>query len=141
MPMIDVYAPRGIFPQDAQRQLARELCLALLSAEGVADPTQLYLDNTWAYLHQLESERVHTAATDSAITVRIQVLTPPGALDREGQRALAKDATAIVARLSGDPSLAQRTSVLMSEAAEGGWGIGGTAFGREEFAALRASQS
>jgi hypothetical protein len=25
---------------------------------------------------------------------------------------------------------------LLTEAAEGGWGIGGTAFGREEFAAL-----
>jgi hypothetical protein len=28
--------------------------------------------------------------------------------------------------------------VLLQEAAEGGWGIAGTAFGRAEFAALRA---
>ena len=28
--------------------------------------------------------------------------------------------------------------VLLSEAAEGGWGIAGTAFGREEFVALAA---
>jgi hypothetical protein len=42
----------------------------------------------------------------------------------------------IVARISGDPSQAGRTWVLLTEAAEGGWGIAGTAFGREEFAAL-----
>jgi hypothetical protein len=29
--------------------------------------------------------------------------------------------------------------VLLTEAAEGGWGIAGTAFGREEFAALAAA--
>jgi hypothetical protein len=30
--------------------------------------------------------------------------------------------------------------VLLTEAAEGGWGIAGTAFGREEFAALAANK-
>jgi hypothetical protein len=28
--------------------------------------------------------------------------------------------------------------VILTEAAEGGWGLSGTAFGREEFAALAA---
>lgn len=36
------------------------------------------------------------------------------------------------ARLAGD------LHVLLREAAEGGWGVSGSAFGREEFAALRA---
>jgi phenylpyruvate tautomerase PptA (4-oxalocrotonate tautomerase family) len=79
---------------------------------------------------------VHTAATDRAPVVRIEVLTPPGALNREGQRQLVADATRIVADIAGDATLAGRTWVLLKEAAEGGWGIGGTAFGREEFAAL-----
>ncbi len=47
--------------------------------------------------------------------------------------------TAILADICGDPSQAQRTWVLLTEAAEGGWGIAGTAFGREEFAALAAA--
>jgi phenylpyruvate tautomerase PptA (4-oxalocrotonate tautomerase family) len=79
---------------------------------------------------------VHTASTDAARTVRVQVVTPPGALTREGQKQLVAEATAIVARISGDPTQAARTWVLLTEAAEGGWGIAGTAFGREEFAAL-----
>jgi hypothetical protein len=41
-----------------------------------------------------------------------------------------------VTRISGDPSQASRTWVFLTEAAEGGWGIAGTAFGRDEFAAL-----
>jgi phenylpyruvate tautomerase PptA (4-oxalocrotonate tautomerase family) len=43
---------------------------------------------------------------------------------------------AYVSRICGDPTQVGRTWVLLTEAAEGGWGIGGTAFGRAEFAAL-----
>jgi phenylpyruvate tautomerase PptA (4-oxalocrotonate tautomerase family) len=83
---------------------------------------------------------VNTAAQGSARTVRVQVVTPPGVLSREGQKQLVAEATQIVARISGDPSQASRTWVLLTEAAEGGWGIAGTAFGREEFAALAAKK-
>ena len=68
--------------------------------------------------------------------MRVQVVTPPAALSRDGQKKLVAEATQIVARISGDPSQAARTWVLLTEAAEGGWGIAGTAFGREEFATL-----
>ncbi len=136
MPMIDVYAPEGLFPAGTERQLADELARALLRAEG-APASGPYLHNTAAYVHVLPAAAVHTAATAAARTVRVQVLTPPGALDRDGQRAIVADATAIVAKVSGDPGQRERTWVLLQEAAEGGWGIAGTAFGRAEFAALR----
>lgn len=141
MPMIDVYAPADLFPVGSDRQLAAELTLALLHAEGVAVPGPAHLHNTGAYIHRLPAAAVHTAATDAARTVRIQVLTPPGALTRAGQKQLVAEATAIVVKLTGDPSQAGRTWVLLSEAAEGGWGIAGTAFGREEFAALLAPKA
>jgi len=136
MPMIDVYAPNDLFPDGADREIAQDLTLALLRAEGVKQPAAVQLNNTAAYIHRLNPKAVHTAGTDSARTVRIQVLTPPGALNRAGQRSFVADATKIVARIAGDPTQAARTWVLLSEAAEGGWGIAGTAFGREEFAAL-----
>src|SRR2546426_8649196 len=136
MPMIDVYAPADLFPAGTDRTLAEELTGALLRAEGVTAPSSLHLDNTAAYVHRLPTTGVHTAGTASARTVRVQVLTPPGALNRAGQRSFVADATAIVARIAGDPTQTTRTWVLLTEAAEGGWGIGGTAFGREEFAAL-----
>ena len=40
--------------------------------------------------------------------------------------------------MCGDPTQARRTWVPLTEGAEGGWGIAGTAFGKEEFAALAA---
>jgi hypothetical protein len=69
----------------------------------------------------------------------VQIITPPGALTRIGQKPLVKDVTGILVDVCGDPSQAQRTWALLTEAAEGGRGIGGTAVGRDEFAALAAA--
>jgi phenylpyruvate tautomerase PptA (4-oxalocrotonate tautomerase family) len=138
MPMIDVYAAADLFPAGTDRELGDELTHAVLRAEGVAAPGPFHLNNTAAYVHRMEASAVQTAATASARTVRVQVITPPGALSRDGQKQLVKEATEIVTRISGDPTQADRTWVLLTEAAEGGWGLFGTAFGREEFAALAA---
>ncbi len=126
MPMIDVYAPSGLFPAGSDGRLGHELTMAVLRAEGVATPGPFHLNNTAAFIHRMDPHAVHTAATDSARTVRVQVITPP------------KEITEIVTNVSGDPSQAGRTWVILTEAAEGGWGLSGTAFGRAEFAASAA---
>ena len=143
MPMIDVYAPASLFPPDADTALTRELTHAVLRAEGVAAPGPFHLDNTAAFVHRLPDSAVGTAAKQPSSVVRVQIVTPPGALKREGQRQVTREATEIVAGLAGDPGLAKRTWVILAEAAEGGWGIAGTAFGREEFIELarRAASS
>ena len=138
MPMIDVYAAADLFPAGSDRQLGEALTKAVLRAEGVAAPGAFHLDNTAAYIHRMEPSAVQTAATAQARTVRIQVITPPAALSREGQKQLVKEVTEIVVKITGDPSQAGRTWVILSEAAEGGWGMLSTAFGKEEFAALAA---
>ena len=138
MPMIDVYAPDDLFPAGTDRQLAEELTSALLRAESVTTPSAAHLANTAAYIHHLDPRAVHTAGTRSARTVRVQVLTPPGALNRTDQKTLIAEATEIVARIAGDPTQSGRTWVLLTEAAEGGWRIAGRVFGREEFAARTA---
>ena len=138
MPMIDVYAPEDLFPAGTDARLGKELTMAVLRAEGVATPGPFHLNNTAAFIHRMDQHAVHTAATESARTVRVQVITPPAALSREGQKQLVKEVTEIVTKISGDPTQASRTWVILTEAAEGGWGLSGTAFGREEFAALRA---
>jgi phenylpyruvate tautomerase PptA (4-oxalocrotonate tautomerase family) len=71
--------------------------------------------------------------------VRVQVLTNAGALDREKQIALVAKLTELVAAAAGDPSLAERTWVLLTEAPDGGWGLWGHAHTNEELvAAARA---
>src|ERR1700681_2498455 len=124
MPMIDVYAPSDLFPDGVDRQIAEGLTLALLRAEGVQNPAPVQLNNTAAYIHRLNPKAVHTAGTASARTVRIQVLTPPGTLNRAGQRSFVADATAIVARIAGEPTQPTRTWVLLTEAAEGAGALG-----------------
>jgi phenylpyruvate tautomerase PptA (4-oxalocrotonate tautomerase family) len=136
--MIDVYAAADIFPAGSDRQLGEALTMAVLRAEGVATPGPFHTNNTAVYIHRMEAATVQTAATALARTVRVQIVTPPGSLKREGQKQIVEEATEIVAAVSGDPTLPARTWVLLTEAVEGGWGMFGTAFGKEEFAALAA---
>ena len=53
MPIIDVYAPVDLFPENADRDLAAELTSALLTAEGVINPGPTHTNNTAAYVHRL----------------------------------------------------------------------------------------
>src|SRR5260370_15568700 len=110
--------------------------MPVLGANGVAPPGPSPPNNTAAFIHRMDPKTVHTAATPSARTVRVQVITPLAALTREGQKQLVKEITEIITKISGDPTQATRTWVILTEAAEGGWGLSGTAFGRQEFAAL-----
>ncbi len=136
MPMIDVYAPDDLFPAKADEELGRELTHAVLRAEGVAAPGPFHLDNTAAFIHRMPGSAISTANTASSRTVRVQIITPPGSLNRDGQKQIVREATEIVSRIAGDETLAGRTWVILQEAAEGGWGLAGTAFGVEEFTAL-----
>ena len=139
MPMIDVYASSDLLPPGSDRRIGEELTRAVLRAEGVSSPGQFHLENTAAFIHRMEPTTVQTAAQAVAGNIRVQIITPPAALTRGGQKQLVQDVTTILAEICGDPSQAKRTWVLLTEAAEGGWGIAGTAFGREEFAALAAA--
>jgi phenylpyruvate tautomerase PptA (4-oxalocrotonate tautomerase family) len=131
MPMIDVYAPPGTF--EGKHQLAQELAAAVMRWEGVPE-IALFLDNTAAFIHDLPAEAISNAAGASNY-VRVQVLTPVAALDREKQLGVVKELTDTIASAAGDPSLADRTWVLITESPEGGWGIGGHANTQADIAA------
>jgi phenylpyruvate tautomerase PptA (4-oxalocrotonate tautomerase family) len=123
MPMIDVYAPAGTFEQ--KHGLARDLAQAVMRWEGVP-AIPLFADNTAAFIHDLPADAISTASGASNY-VRVQVLTPLGVLDRDKQLGVVKELTEIVAAAAGDPTLAERTWVLLTESPEGGWGIAGHA--------------
>jgi phenylpyruvate tautomerase PptA (4-oxalocrotonate tautomerase family) len=123
MPMIDVYAPAGTFEQ--KHGLARDLAQAVMRWEGVP-AIPLFADNTAAFIHDLPADAISTASGASNY-VRVQVLTPLGVLNRDKQLGVVKELTEIVAAAAGDPTLAERTWVLLTESPEGGWGIAGHA--------------
>jgi phenylpyruvate tautomerase PptA (4-oxalocrotonate tautomerase family) len=124
MPMIDVTAAAGTF--ENKRALTKDLTAALIRWEKVPN-IPLFLDNTAAFVHDLAPDALSTAAGASNY-VRVDVLTPAGVLDREKKLGVVKEMTDIVAAAAGDPSLAQRTWVLITEAPDGGWGIDGHAY-------------
>jgi len=123
MPMIDVYAVEGTFAD--RKKLARDLAAAVMRWEGVPE-IALFKDTTGAFVHDLSPDALSNVSGDGNY-VRVQVLTPVGVLNREKQLGVVKDLTDIVAAAAGDASLAERTWVLLTEAPEGGWGIGGHA--------------
>jgi len=132
MPMIDVYSVAGTFSD--KHKLAQDLANAVMRWEKVP-PLALFSNNTAGFVHDLPSDALSNAAGDSNY-VRVQVLTPVGVLDREKQLGLVKELTEIVASAAGDPSLTDRTWVLLTESPEGGWGLKGHASTGADIAAL-----
>ena len=123
MPMIDVYAVEGTFAD--RRTLARDLASAVMRWEAVP-PISLFKDNTAAFIHDLPPDALSNVTGDNNY-VRVQILTPVGVLDRAKQLGVVRELTDLVAAAAGDPTLADRTWVLISESPEGGWGIDGHA--------------
>jgi phenylpyruvate tautomerase PptA (4-oxalocrotonate tautomerase family) len=141
MPMIDVYATSGTFSD--KHALAQELATAVMRWEKVPN-LPLFRKNTAAFVHELPSDSLSNVDGDHTY-VRVQVLTPAGVLDREKQLGVVRELTAIVSKAAGDPTLSERTWVLIYESPDGGWGIKGHAntgadiaqAARAQFAALR----
>jgi phenylpyruvate tautomerase PptA (4-oxalocrotonate tautomerase family) len=123
MPMIDVYSADGTFVD--KHALARDLAAAVMRWEKVPE-IPLFRKNTAAFVHDLPSDSLSNVDGDSNY-VRVQVLTPAGVLDREKQLGVVREVTDIVAAAAGDPTVAERTWVLITESPEGGWGINGHA--------------
>ncbi len=136
MPMIDVYATTGTFAD--KHQLAVDLATAVMTIEQVPN-IPMFRQNTAAFVHELP-------AGDSVERrwrfgyVRVQVLTNAGALDRDKQLAVVRQLTDIVAAAGNDPTLAERTWVLLTEAPEGGWGLWGHAHTNAELVAAARAQ-
>jgi phenylpyruvate tautomerase PptA (4-oxalocrotonate tautomerase family) len=121
--MIDVYASDGTFAD--RHRLAQDLASAVMRWEQVPD-LALFRNNTAAFIHELPASAIANVNGESNY-VRVQVLTPIGVLDRDKQLGVVKELTEIVAAAAGDPGLAERTWVLLTESPEGGWGVAGHA--------------
>ena len=131
MPMIDVYAKVGTFRDT--RSLARDLAAAVMRWEGVPE-IPLFKDNTAAFVHEMPADAISNVSGDSG-HVRVQILTPQGVLNREKQLGVVEELTHIVAAAAGDPTLSERTWVLLVESPDGGWGIAGHANTNADIAA------
>jgi phenylpyruvate tautomerase PptA (4-oxalocrotonate tautomerase family) len=136
MPMIDVYAATGTFRDP--HKLAGDLARTLMIIEGVPD-IPMFRQNTAGFVHEMVGPAISNVDGDSGY-VRVQVLTNAGALDRDKQLAVVSQFTELVVTAAGDPSLSDRTWVLLTEAVEGGWGLSGHANTNEDLVAAARAQ-
>ena len=134
--MIDVYAATGTFSD--KHRLAVDLATAVMTIEQVPD-IPMFRRNTAAFVHDLPADSLSNVDGDSTY-VRVQVLTNTGALDRDKQLAVVEQLTRIVATAAGDPTLVERTWVLLTEAVPGGWGLAGHANTNEELVVAARAQ-
>jgi phenylpyruvate tautomerase PptA (4-oxalocrotonate tautomerase family) len=135
MPKIDVYAERGTIAEP--RSLAQALAEALMRIEKVPD-IPMFRQNTAAFIHELSPGGVSNVDGEGNY-VRVQVLTNAGALSRDQQLEVVPAFVSLVSEAAGDPSLTDRTWVLLTEATPGGWGLRGHAHTNDELvAAARA---
>ena len=142
MPMIDIYATAGTFADP--HQLAADAARTVMRVEQVPD-IPMFRQNTAGFVHELPAGCLSNVDGDSSY-VRVQVLTNAGALDRDKQLSVVRDLTDLVATAAGEPGLAARTWVLLTEAPDGGWGLQGHAntnaelvtAAREQIAQLQA---
>jgi phenylpyruvate tautomerase PptA (4-oxalocrotonate tautomerase family) len=134
--MIDVYATAGTFPD--KHQLAVDLATAVMTIEQVPD-IPMFRQNTAAFIHDLPPGSLSNVDGDGNY-VRIQVLTNSGALDRGKQLAVVERLTNIAADAASDPTLVDRTWVLLTEAPDGGWGLSAHANTNEELVLAARAQ-
>ena len=143
MPMIDVTATEGTFGDS--HALAQAVAEAVMRIEQVPD-IPMFRQNTAGFVHEIPAGMLADVDGSDA-HVRVQVLTNAGALDRDKQLAVVTELTRLVAEAAGDPGIADRTWVLLTEAPDGGWGLHGHAHtnselvtaARAEIAALSAA--
>jgi len=136
MPMIDIYAKAGTFADT--RKLAADAATTVKNVEGVPD-IPMFRKNTAGFVHELPENSLANVDGDNNY-VRVQVLTNKGALDRDKQLAVVKELTNLVASAGGDETLKERTWVLLTEAADGGWGLWGHAHTNEELVAAARTE-
>jgi phenylpyruvate tautomerase PptA (4-oxalocrotonate tautomerase family) len=136
MPMIDVYATVGTFTD--KHRLAQDLAATLMAIEQVPD-IPMFRENTAAFIHELPTADLSNVDGGSGY-VRVQVLTNAGALDRDKQIAVVSQFASKIAEAAGDPALADRTWVLLTEAVPGGWGLSGHAHTNDDLVAAARKQ-
>ena len=137
MPMIDIYAARGTF-QDVH-QLAIDAAAVVKGVEGVPD-IPLFRKNTAAFVHEMREGALSNVDGDTNY-VRIHVTTNPGALaQREKQIAVVRQLTDLASRAADDPTLPDRTWVILTEAIAGGWGLRGHAHTNDELVGVARAE-
>jgi phenylpyruvate tautomerase PptA (4-oxalocrotonate tautomerase family) len=126
MPKLDLTYPAGALSDDAKRGLPSQLAAALLRWEGAPD-TEFFRSITWAHVHELAAEAVHTADGQAELShFVVDVTVPAGALSDRRKGGLVEEMSRLVREAAGlGEADGVRVWVLIHEVPEGNWGAAG----------------
>jgi len=126
MPKLDLTFPAGALSEEAKRTLPSRLADALRQSEGAPD-TEFFRSITWAHVHELPADAVHTADGPAQLSqFVVEATIPAGALSERRRGVFVEEATKLVREAGGIPeSESLRIWVLVHEVPDGNWGAAG----------------
>jgi len=140
MPLMELTYQEGALTPEARDQLVEDLTTNLLKAEG-APNTEFFRSVTWVLINERPAELVYAGDKSAAGVVKLDVVTPEGALndDRRAQMIEAGTSTLREAFGIADED-ALKVWVLCRDVVDGGWGAGGNVIHYKELVEIAKAQ-
>lgn len=140
MPLMELSYQQGAISPETRDQLVETLTTNLLKAEG-APNTEFFRSVTWVLVNERPAELVYAGDKPGAGVVKLDVVTPEGALDDERRGQMIKAGTDAIREAFGvaDEDLL-KVWVLCRDVVDGGWGAGGNVIHYRELVEIAKAQ-
>ena len=125
MPLMELTYQEGALSPEARDQLVEDLTTNLLKAEG-APNTEFFRSVTWVLINERPAALTYAGDKSGAGVVKLDVVTPEGALNDERREQMIQAGTATLREAFGIADEdALKVWVLCRDVVDGGWGAGG----------------
>jgi phenylpyruvate tautomerase PptA (4-oxalocrotonate tautomerase family) len=140
MPLMELTYEEGALTPEARDQLVENLTTNLLKAEG-APNTEFFRSVTWVLINERPAALTYAGDKPGAGVVKLDVVTPEGALNDERRAQMIEAGTATLREAFGIADEdALKVWVLCRDVVDGGWGAGGNVIHYKELVEIAKAQ-
>lgn len=140
MPLMELTYQEGAITPEARDQLVEDLTTNLLKAEG-APNTEFFRSVTWVLINERPAALTYAGDKPAAGVVKLDVVTPEGALNDERRGLMIEAGTATIREAFGIADQdALKVWVLCRDVVDGGWGAGGNVIHYKELVEIAKAQ-
>jgi len=140
MPLMELTYQEGALTPEARDQLVENLTTNLLKAEG-APNTEFFRSVTWVLINERPAALTYAGDKSGAGVVKLDVVTPEGALDDDRRARMIETGTATLREAFGIADQdALKVWVLCRDVVDGGWGAGGNVVHYKELVEIAKAQ-
>lgn len=125
MPLMELTYQEGAISPETRDRLVQDLTTNLLKAEG-APNTEFFRSVTWVLVNERPAELTYAGDRPGAGVIKLDVVTPEGALDEDRRALMIEAGTATIREAFGVADEdALKVWVLCRDVVDSGWGAGG----------------